>query len=138
MAYIYKIINLVNKKIYIGETIRTIDIRWKQHIYKSKNGANGHLYAAMRLYGIDNFTVEEIERCSTEDRFERETYYISKFNSLEPNGYNWILAQHGENSSLIELLFNEWEEGSSLINIGEKFHIDPKRVGYLLKGCGVS
>lgn len=29
MAYIYKITNLINNKIYIGETSRTIQARWK-------------------------------------------------------------------------------------------------------------
>ena len=28
MAYIYKITNLINNKIYIGQTIRSINIRW--------------------------------------------------------------------------------------------------------------
>ena len=28
MAYIYKITNLINNKIYIGQTIRSINVRW--------------------------------------------------------------------------------------------------------------
>ena len=28
MAYIYKITNLINSKIYIGQTIRSINVRW--------------------------------------------------------------------------------------------------------------
>ena len=31
-GYIYKITNRVNNKVYIGQTRRTIEIRWKQHI----------------------------------------------------------------------------------------------------------
>jgi len=28
MAYIYKITNLINNKIYIGQTIRSVNVRW--------------------------------------------------------------------------------------------------------------
>ena len=31
MAYIYKITNNVNGKIYVGKTNRTIKARWKEH-----------------------------------------------------------------------------------------------------------
>jgi predicted GIY-YIG superfamily endonuclease len=31
MAIIYKITNLVNNKIYIGETIRSLNKRWNEH-----------------------------------------------------------------------------------------------------------
>lgn len=86
----------------------------------------------MRLYGIDNFKIEEVEFCSAEERFTRETYYINYYNSLEPNGYNWILAQSGPNNYLIEAIYNEWELGKSLIAIGNKLHIDPKRASKLL------
>ena len=37
MGYIYKIINDINDKIYIGQTIRTIEERWKEHL-KESNG----------------------------------------------------------------------------------------------------
>jgi len=35
MGYIYKIINNVNNKIYIGQTSRSIESRWKEHIIES-------------------------------------------------------------------------------------------------------
>ena len=31
MAYIYKITNKLNGKIYIGQTSRTVQERWKEH-----------------------------------------------------------------------------------------------------------
>ena len=31
MGYIYKIVNDINDKIYIGQTNRTIQERWKEH-----------------------------------------------------------------------------------------------------------
>lgn len=31
MGYIYKITNQINNKVYIGQTSRTIEKRWKDH-----------------------------------------------------------------------------------------------------------
>ena len=67
MAYIYKITNLINSKIYIGQTIRSINVRWNQHKSESFNnhghGYNYHLHNAIRKYGSDNFKIEIIEQC---------------------------------------------------------------------------
>lgn len=53
---IYKIINLINGKIYIGKTKYTADARFKAHVINSKNESNDtYLYRAMRKYGLDNF-----------------------------------------------------------------------------------
>lgn len=37
MAYIYKIVNRVNQKVYIGKTQGTIEERFKQHLSEYKN-----------------------------------------------------------------------------------------------------
>jgi hypothetical protein len=31
MAYIYKITNQINQRCYIGKTLRTIEVRWREH-----------------------------------------------------------------------------------------------------------
>lgn len=92
---IYKITNLINGKVYIGESV-DIYRRWEQHkkIGKSKNGykrdAVKPLYRAMHKYGLDNFLFEIIEICCPEDRFERETYWIAYYDCTLKNnkGYN--------------------------------------------------
>jgi group I intron endonuclease len=56
---IYKITNLINNKIYIGKTIRTVELRWQEHIRDSKTGKTP-LYLAMQKYGINNFKIEII------------------------------------------------------------------------------
>ena len=53
---IYKITNTVNGKIYVGQTVRTLEERKWQHINTAKNGHKNHLYNAMRKYGIENLT----------------------------------------------------------------------------------
>ena len=44
----------------------------------------------MNKYGIENFTVETIGEFPTEELNEKEIYYIKKFNSKKPNGYNIV------------------------------------------------
>lgn len=139
MSFIYKITNKVNGKIYIGETNRTIPIRWKQHKSRAKDPSNKeYLYCAMRKYGIENFEIEEIESCSPEERFSLETKYILIYNSLIPNGYNYVLSQNGPAPELMSTALSLWEDGFNLINIGNKLHINPKTISSYLKSLGVS
>lgn len=88
---IYEIINTVNGKIYVGQSINIYD-RWTQHKYKSiyseELGYNSAIHAAMRKYGFENFVFKIIEECEPELLDERERYWIEKLNSLTPNGYN--------------------------------------------------
>jgi hypothetical protein len=87
---IYKITNLVNGKVYIGQSIN-IEKRWKTHKKDAlwKDGLNYEypLYRAIRKYGIKNFSFEIIEECAIDELNEREIFYIAKYDSYE-NGYN--------------------------------------------------
>ncbi len=97
MAVIYKIVNLISKKVYIGESKEKNPLtRWKQH---TKTIAKGKgcpaLRDAVKKYGIDNFKFEIILFCFDEDRFKYEIDYIKKFNSQVPNGYNICKGGYG-------------------------------------------
>lgn len=74
---IYKITNCVNNKIYIGQA-RNISRRIYEHIRstisKQKSDYNYPLHRAFRKYGLDNFDIEVLERCSAEDLDQREQY----------------------------------------------------------------
>ena len=66
MAYIYKITNILNNKIYIGQTIRQPSLRWNEHKSESlcstsKHGRLYHLHCAIRKYGVDSFIFEVID-----------------------------------------------------------------------------
>ena len=96
MAWIYKISNDFYDKIYIGLTRNTPKHRFEEH-WRSRFNDNGYLHSAMALYGKEHFFVEGIEEVSEEEMGEREKYYIQKYNSLAPNGYN--LGSWGRMSS---------------------------------------
>ena len=90
MGFIYKITNIISKKVYIGQTKEVDPIkRWKGHQAAfSKNAGCPALRDAVKKYGIENFKFEVIIICFDEDRFKYEKEYIIKYNSLIPNGYN--------------------------------------------------
>lgn len=50
---IYKIINSVNKKFYIGSSARNLNYRWRIHLYRlgKQNHDNKHLQSAYNKYG---------------------------------------------------------------------------------------
>lgn len=139
MSFIYKITNKVNNKVYIGETNRTIDIRWRQHKNRAEDISNKeYLYCAIRKYGIENFEIEEIDVCPPEERFALETKYILAYNSLAPNGYNLVLSQNGKTPEIVFTAQKLWEEGMSIIGISNKLHMSQKTISSCLKSSGVS
>jgi len=86
MGYIYKITNKTDGKIYVGQTIQTLDERFRQHRKKGSNCR--YLKRAFEKYGFDNFVFEMICICFDEDLDKFEIQYMAKFNSIVPNGYN--------------------------------------------------
>lgn len=94
MIGIYCITNIVNSKKYVGQSIN-VDKRVNEHFWKARiendRSYNTAIHQAIRKYGKDNFKVEILEECSYEELDLKEQYYISKMNTISPNGYN-ILA----------------------------------------------
>lgn len=89
IAYVYMIKNKINNKMYIGSSVN-YKRRWSQHKWYLNNGnhANKHLQNAWNKYGKENFVFKVIEECKDELQFEREQYYIDRYNPFSPNGYN--------------------------------------------------
>lgn len=83
---IYKIENLTNNKIYIGQSIN-IEERFKRHM---KANDEFLIHKAFKKYGIENFSFVIIEECLAKDLDKKEQYWIEQYNSLAPNGYNMI------------------------------------------------
>lgn len=87
--YIYKITNLRNNKIYIGQTTKTVKQRWKRHKYDSlKNRIDTHFSRAIRKYGPNNFLVEQIDTAKNKEELTlKEQYWVKFFDSIK-YGYN--------------------------------------------------
>ena len=87
---IYMIYNDINDKKYIGQTTRNVEDRFKQHLRLCKSNACQIIYKAIKKYGKDKFHYAVLDSCiDTQDELNRlEEFYISKFDTLAPNGYN--------------------------------------------------
>jgi len=116
---IYKIVNKINNKIYIGQTrtyrknknkyrIFGYIRRFKDHISEAINNTKKkqctYLNNAIRL-DKDSFIVELLETCEINILDEREKYYINEYKSLFPDGYN--LTSGGKTTNYIKVESNE-------------------------------
>lgn len=89
MAIVYKLINLVNMKTYIGATTQNLSTRMSSHKHSAFTALKeSELYKAIREFGWENFVYNEIEQCGVLSMYEREEYWIKELNTMWPNGYN--------------------------------------------------
>ena len=134
MASIYKITNTLNGKVYIGQTVQSIQQRWRQHVQDAyANQKCLHLCSAIVKYGKENFLVEEIEECSQDLLDEREVYWIKEYNS-QIDGYNITAGGKGTNKEIPqELIESLWDQGLSTAEIAEQVNCTRQWVRLRLK-----
>ena len=89
MGIIYKVTNQENGKIYIGQTIQTLNERKNKHYYKARQEEyTTHFINALRKYPEEVFIWEIIDEAETQEALdEKEKYWIAYYNSVE-EGYN--------------------------------------------------
>lgn len=87
---IYKVTNLVNGKIYIGQTSQSLQQRMREHKCKP----NSSLHLDIQKYGIDNFMVEVIESAETkiEANLLEEKWILDTKSYLNEIGYNKAIS----------------------------------------------
>ena len=139
MPYIYKIINTVNDKVYVGKTMGTIETRWKEHCadYQRDCHANRAIYRAMKKYGIDQFSAVEIEECSDKELADREIYWVEKLQSFQ-KGYNLTLGGDGRPHIDYDLVVATYKKLKIKKDVAKELNIHPDSVSNILKSRDVA
>lgn len=120
---IYKVANIINGKIYIGKTKRSLKERKREHL-RDMQKCSYYFYNALKKYGEDNFTWEVIDTAETpEELNEKEKHWINHYKSYDDKfGYNSTLG--GEISWAETHKFtDEDRDNLSLVNGGKWFLI---------------
>ncbi len=102
LGRIYLISNDVNSKLYVGQTIQTLNKRFNGHCCYSKSDRSVNMYIkrAIHKYGKENFHITLIEECPVSMLNAREKHWISFYDSYN-NGYN--LTEGGQDSNYFSL-----------------------------------
>lgn len=116
MAYIYKITNDINDKVYIGQTRFPIQRRFYEHCYDATkyNAKHRPLYSAINKYGPEHFHIELIEE--TDQPMEREIYWIKYYDSYH-NGYNATMGGEGRTQYDHNKIFELYSQGYMIKDI---------------------
>jgi group I intron endonuclease len=85
---IYKALNKLTGKTYVGATANSIRQRSLDHTERAKRGEIGKFYEAMTTYGLENFSWTQVDTANSKNELAtKEKEYITLFDSKN-NGYN--------------------------------------------------
>lgn len=92
---VYKVTNLVNGKMYIGQTKQTITERWQGHKCAARYGIGikgkrrfTYFLNAIKKHGAENFVVEVVDRASNQKQLDAlERKHIRNLDT-QHTGYN--------------------------------------------------
>lgn len=89
MAIVYRARNIINNKLYIGYTSRSLSYRKSGHTQALNKGVDTKFYRAVRKYGKENFKWKILARGNNADMLIKEKQLIEEFDSIK-NGYNTV------------------------------------------------
>jgi group I intron endonuclease len=119
---IYKAVNKINGKMYIGKTKRRLEVRLVEHAHEKRMPFS----RAYRKYGPENFNILIIDCAETEEELnEKEKKWIAYYNPKKPNGYN--ITDGGDGTPGVK------RDDTALRNknmVGDKNHMYGKRYTY--------
>ena len=129
MHYLYRIINLLNNKVYIGQS-NNANRRWAYHKNQAtKEKPVQYISRAMKKHGIINFQFEVIATCLTkDDADETETLLIQQYDSrniksgynIKPGGETWDDKMRQYMSKKIRQYYHDHPEEKERVSIQAK------------------
>ncbi len=93
---VYLVRNKVNGKGYVGQTRRTLEGRWSEHVHNAlKMMCEMPIYDAIRKHGVESFEVTVLQECSSEEELNQsEKDWIEKLGTFS-KGYNATRGGYG-------------------------------------------
>ena len=119
--HIYLVTNLVNGKMYVGQTTLTVEKRWQEHLKNARKGNPNRLYQAIRKHGPQAFVVERLTGCDDPERLnELEKMWITILDTYDyKSGYNMTKGGDGHSAPCTE----ETRNKMSLAAMGRKWEM---------------
>lgn len=96
---IYKAINKINNKGYIGRTIKSLEYRKTAHIKSALRGSKVYFHSALRKYGIDNFEWSIIDVAINEEELNKKEIEYIKLNNFNNSKKGYNLSAGGKGIS---------------------------------------
>ena len=123
---IYRVINKINGKSYIGKTEKTLEKRQEWHLASVKQKSKFAFHRALAKYGIESFEWQVLDTANdSHDLNSKEQHYITLYESFGPNGYNMTAGGEGQtgwNPSLeTRALWSQPRKGKTPWNKGKIF-----------------
>lgn len=96
---LYKVINKLNNKVYIGQSKFTLEKRMKMHYSKTNNDSRIYFHRALNKYGFNNFVWEIIDEAESRDGANKKEKALITYYKSNIKGYGYNLTIGGDGSS---------------------------------------
>lgn len=143
-GYIYLITNKINNKKYVGQTIMTVQNRWLKHCSRAKvldapTGIDG----AIKKYGKENFEIETILECPTDELDKWEIYYIKYYDTYQGNGKNlgYNITTGGQLGYVCNIdedeMLQMYSNGKTIVELADYYNCSIRTISNRLKKYNV-
>lgn len=142
LGSIYIIENDVNDKVYIGQTTKSIENRFSEHLKAALNRTKtDKFHCDILRIGKEHFRIRELERCSVDQLDSREKYYIKLYNAWE-NGYNSNTGGGGTSSLMhsedkVKAFIQACNTCNNYLEVAIKTGMNQKTVERLARKIGI-
>lgn len=102
---VYKITNIVNNKVYIGQTKDFKRRKWEHtHMFAKGVHENILIQNDLATYGKSVFVFDVLEECNTREQLlDRETFYINQYGGIDSNNTYNMQDRFNANAIMREL-----------------------------------